>query len=67
MIFASQNVLTRSDSPEGYFMLRLLRSYLELDMFAGLEVHTTKTIAAGRRELLQFSSLIEVRAFFCLH
>ena len=48
-------------------MLRILRSYLELDMFAALEVHTTETIAAGQRELLRFSSLIEVRAFFCPH
>jgi hypothetical protein len=67
MIFASHNVLTRSDSLEGYFMLRILRSYLELDMFAALEVHTTETIKAGQRELLQFSSLIEVRGSFCPH
>jgi len=61
MIFAAHNVLERSRSPDGYLMLRILRSYLELDMYAALEVHTTETITAGRQELLKFSLLIQVR------
>ena len=41
-------------------MLRIIRSYLELDMFASLIVHTEVTIAAGREELQQYSDLIKV-------
>ena len=41
-------------------MLRCLRSYLVIDMYFALEVHTEDTIAAGRAEVLNFSSLIKV-------
>jgi len=37
-----------------------VRSYLELDMFAALEVHTTETLEAGERELRRFGELIKV-------
>jgi hypothetical protein len=40
--------------------LRILRSYLELDMFASLTVHTEVTLAAGREELQKYSDLIKV-------
>ncbi|KAJ6613821.1 hypothetical protein B0H10DRAFT_1672179, partial [Mycena sp. CBHHK59/15] len=37
-----------------------LQSYLELDMYIALQVHTSDTIAAGRHELLVFDSLMKV-------
>jgi hypothetical protein len=46
-----------------YLLLRCLRSYLELDLYASFEVHTADTIEAGRKELLRFSSLVKVRYF----
>lgn len=45
-------------------MLRCLRSYLVIDMYAALEVHTEDTIAAGKAEILTFASLMKVVFFF---
>jgi hypothetical protein len=35
-------------------------------MYAALEVHTTETIADGRKELLKFASLIKVSLVYNL-
>ena len=59
--FTTHTVLTEKDSPLGYLMLRCLRSYLNLDMWVSMEVHTDDTIKEGRKELLRFSKLINVR------
>ncbi|KAJ7260762.1 hypothetical protein C8J57DRAFT_1072259 [Mycena rebaudengoi] len=56
MLFVAHNVLV--DKP-GVLLLQALRSYLELDMYVGLQVHTSRTIAAGRRELLRFDSTMK--------
>ena len=40
--------------------MRIICSYLELDMFALLTVHTEVTLAAGQEELQQYSDLIKV-------
>jgi hypothetical protein len=56
MLFVAHNVLV--DKP-GVLLLQALRSYLELDMYVGLQVHTSKTIAAGRCELLCFDSIMK--------
>ena len=37
-----------------------MRSYLELDMYASLTMHTEATLAAGRAELKTFDSLMQV-------
>ena len=37
-----------------------MRSYLELDMYASLTVHTDVTIALGREELLRFDEILRV-------
>ena len=54
------NLIDASKHHDTYLLLRCLRSYLELDLYLSFEVHTTDTIAAGRRELLKFSSLMKV-------
>jgi hypothetical protein len=41
-------------------VLRIIRSYLELDMFASLTIHTEVTLSAGREELQRYSDLIKV-------
>jgi hypothetical protein len=61
LIFTTHNVLTEKQSPLGYSMLCCLRSYLNLDMWVSMEVHTNDTISEGRQELLCFSGLIQVR------
>jgi len=49
-------------------LLKLIRSYLELDMFSSLTVQTELTIAAGEAELLQFEEVLHVRFnFICLN
>ena len=54
------NILTEEKSEDGYLLLRIIWSYLELDMFASLTVHTEVTLAAGQEELQKFSDLIKV-------
>ena len=44
----------------GYLLLKALRCYLEVDIYASLEVHTEETIASGREKLAHFYELITV-------
>lgn len=53
--------MTPEVSEQGYLLLELTRSYLELDMFAGLTVHTDETIARAEKELLTFAEVLQVR------
>jgi hypothetical protein len=52
--------LTEETSPEGYLVLKIIHSYLELDMYASLTLHMETTLAAGREELQRYSDLIKV-------
>ncbi|EIW78276.1 hypothetical protein CONPUDRAFT_60954 [Coniophora puteana RWD-64-598 SS2] len=58
-LFAAQSLLTPSTSPEGYALLQLIRSYLELDCYIGFDVHTEETLRAGEAELKRFNKLLE--------
>lgn len=60
IVFAAHNILSKNVSKEGFHLLKLIRSYLELDMYVSLTVHTESTIAAGRAELLVFERLLHV-------
>ncbi|KDQ51821.1 hypothetical protein JAAARDRAFT_62330 [Jaapia argillacea MUCL 33604] len=60
VLFSAHNILDLASDQEGYLLLQCLRSYLELDMYTALEVHTELTIKAGREEMNRFSGLIEV-------
>lgn len=62
MLFAAHNVLT--DAP-GVLLLQCARSFLELNMYVSLEVHTTETLAAGKRELIIFDERIKVQKIWC--
>lgn len=59
--FAAHTVLTEESSPLGYRLLCCLRSFLVMDSYAAMEVHTEDTIEDGRKEMLRFSRLISVR------
>ncbi|KAG1867513.1 hypothetical protein C8R48DRAFT_747364 [Suillus tomentosus] len=58
-IFAAQRILRRSQSKLGHLLLRCIHHYIDLDMYAGFEVHTEDTISAGRQALREFSALME--------
>ncbi|KAG1861785.1 hypothetical protein DFJ58DRAFT_744178 [Suillus subalutaceus] len=59
IIYATHDVLTENDSPLGYFLLRCVHLYLEMDMYAALEVHTTNTIKEGRHTVQAFTALMK--------
>jgi hypothetical protein len=52
--------LSSENSQEGFLLLQVMRSYLELDMYASLTIHTEATLAAGRAELHTYNSLVQV-------
>ncbi|KAF8802160.1 hypothetical protein BYT27DRAFT_7261276 [Phlegmacium glaucopus] len=58
IIFASEDVLTAEESERGFLLLELMRSYLELDMFVSLTVHTEETLKAGEEEMLKFEKIL---------
>ena len=60
IVFALHNIFTREKTARGYLLLKLMRSYLELDMYVSLTVHTESTIRDGREELLTFEKLLHV-------
>ncbi|KAF8884449.1 hypothetical protein BD779DRAFT_1674068 [Infundibulicybe gibba] len=55
LLFATQSLISATKNPEIYSLLKVLRSYINLDSYAALNVHTAQTIDAGRRELVRFS------------
>ncbi|KAG2746427.1 hypothetical protein P692DRAFT_20739914 [Suillus brevipes Sb2] len=67
IIYATHNVLTETDCPLGYFLLRCVRLYLEMDMYAALEVHTANTIEEGRHTVQAFTALMKNWNFPKLH
>ncbi|KAG2750980.1 hypothetical protein P692DRAFT_201710246, partial [Suillus brevipes Sb2] len=58
-LYSALNVLTHRASPEGYRLLRVISSYLQLDSYIGLDVQTTSTLAALDAELLVFNTALK--------
>ncbi|KAI9433794.1 hypothetical protein BJY52DRAFT_1131964, partial [Lactarius psammicola] len=61
VVFAAQNIIQRSEDKEGWQLLLCLQSFSVLDLLLSFEVHTEKTIMAGRNELARFGRLMKVR------
>ncbi|KAF7424448.1 hypothetical protein PC9H_009755 [Pleurotus ostreatus] len=59
ILFASYNILTKNVDATGYLLLRCLRAYINMRMYAGMQVHTDDTITAGREAVEVFSVLIK--------
>ncbi|KAG2096721.1 uncharacterized protein F5147DRAFT_747547 [Suillus discolor] len=59
ILYASHNILTHSKDRASYALLQCITSYLELDMYILLDVHTTDTIATREAELLVYQKLLE--------
>ncbi|THH17156.1 hypothetical protein EUX98_g9183 [Antrodiella citrinella] len=58
IIHASYNVFDEDDSAD-YLLLKCIRAYMELDIYLGLEVHTSSTLAAGRQQQLKFDTFLK--------
>ncbi|OSD02004.1 hypothetical protein PYCCODRAFT_1368332, partial [Trametes coccinea BRFM310] len=59
ILFTSHSVVTRTASPVGYQLLRLIRAYVEMDTYAGLPLHTTWTIQDGKHSQAVFSARLQ--------
>ncbi|KAG1883635.1 hypothetical protein F4604DRAFT_1920145 [Suillus subluteus] len=59
IVYAAQNVLTRVEDEAGYALLKCIVSYLHIDMYVSLDVHTESTLAAGEAEILVFQELLD--------
>ncbi|KAI5989534.1 hypothetical protein EDD15DRAFT_2171237 [Pisolithus albus] len=57
--YACLSIFTKDQTPEGYRLLHILTSYLELDSLIGLDVHTEKTIDMIESELLRFDRALK--------
>ncbi|KAG1822153.1 hypothetical protein DFJ58DRAFT_720123 [Suillus subalutaceus] len=67
ILFTAQDILCYLQSKLGYLLLHCVRYYIELNIYALLEVHTEETIAAGRATLDKFSELMDDVAPQILH
>ncbi|KAK0479440.1 hypothetical protein EDD18DRAFT_1113786 [Armillaria luteobubalina] len=56
ILFAAHSVLSKADNPSAYLLLKVIRSYLELDMYTSMDVHTEKSIEEGRQLLGVFEA-----------
>ncbi|PBK68548.1 hypothetical protein ARMSODRAFT_887703, partial [Armillaria solidipes] len=63
LIFVAHNILTRERDPIGYILLRALRVYMELDMYASFSLHTSSSLQAGRARLPILAALIKKLSF----
>jgi hypothetical protein len=64
-LYSALNVLTHRASPEGYRLLHVISSYLQLDSYIGLDVQTTSTLAALDAKLLVFNTALKfIQVFF---
>ncbi|KAG9310133.1 hypothetical protein JVU11DRAFT_9748 [Chiua virens] len=59
IFYSLLHVFKRNKVPEGYALLRMLKSYLELDGLLSLDVHTEHTLSMIEDELLKFNSVLE--------
>ncbi|KAK0459445.1 hypothetical protein IW261DRAFT_1429700 [Armillaria novae-zelandiae] len=58
IIFVTHNILTETKDVHGYHLLKCVRSYMELRMYAGFNLHAECSIQAIWDKLVKFSELI---------
>ncbi|KAK0492430.1 hypothetical protein EDD18DRAFT_1108823 [Armillaria luteobubalina] len=59
LIFIAHAIFMAANDPIGYILLRALRVYMELDVYASLTLHTSDTLRDGRARTPIFASVIE--------
>ncbi|KAL0572513.1 hypothetical protein V5O48_009455 [Marasmius crinis-equi] len=57
-LFAAESLFQEKDDPAAYVLLRAVRAYVNVMMYAGLDVHTATTMAAGRENVRILHSLL---------
>ncbi|KAG2140569.1 hypothetical protein DEU56DRAFT_870910 [Suillus clintonianus] len=57
--YAALSVLKRQVSPEGYRLLRIICSYLQLDSLVGLDVHTERTLQMIDAKFLVYDAALK--------
>ncbi|KAG1743289.1 uncharacterized protein EDB91DRAFT_1081221 [Suillus paluster] len=57
--YAAHDVVTEEDCLLGYLLLQCIRLYIEVDMYASLEVHTSNMIHEGRNVVDVFSVFLK--------
>ncbi|KIO12120.1 hypothetical protein M404DRAFT_19970 [Pisolithus tinctorius Marx 270] len=59
IFYVGINVLKKSITPEGYQLLRVIRSYLQLDSLVGLDVQTERMVNMINDEILTFDQTLK--------
>ncbi|KAG0691632.1 hypothetical protein DFH29DRAFT_884029 [Suillus ampliporus] len=63
LLYAAQNVLTQEEDEAGYALLKCIASYLHIDMYISLDVHTESIITAGEAKVLVFQKCMAVHDY----
>ncbi|KAF8884263.1 hypothetical protein CPB84DRAFT_1750433 [Gymnopilus junonius] len=59
LLYAAYDILTAKESPAGYALLKVLRSFLDLHMYASLTLHFESMTKAGETALLDFEKSLK--------
>ncbi|TFK17829.1 hypothetical protein FA15DRAFT_733009 [Coprinopsis marcescibilis] len=59
LVFATHTLFNSNRKSPGFLLLKLIRSYLMLDMYASLCCHTTETVKGTEGELRLFEQLLK--------
>lgn len=54
------NVIPEKENKAGYTLLKVMRKYINMIMYADLNVHTSDTMAAGRNSIEDFINTLQV-------
>lgn len=60
ILYAAHDVVTEKNCPLGYLLLWCICLYIEVDIYASLEVHMSNTIHEGRNVIEMFSVFLKV-------
>lgn len=66
VLFSSHNVITETSCPLGYLLMRIMRSYSEVDMYLGLELHTDERMGDGEHKQQAMGAFMQVSHFMIL-
>ncbi|KAK0460783.1 hypothetical protein IW261DRAFT_1428838 [Armillaria novae-zelandiae] len=59
LLFPVHSVLRKEVHHDAYLLLKVIRSYVELDMYASMDVHTEKSIEEGRHLMNVFDAKLK--------
>ncbi|KAG1818101.1 uncharacterized protein BJ212DRAFT_1446567 [Suillus subaureus] len=59
IVFAAHDVIDQGTHALPYLLLQCIHEYVNINMYAALEVHTLETIAMGRLAIMEFTQLLD--------